>query len=97
MRADVVVDVQLAVTEAASNAVRHSGCSSFQVEGWVDGRSLVVCVWDRGAGVDEANPGFGVGLEIIRGVARTVDVEHTSPGTRITMQFDQRADDDIGS
>jgi anti-sigma regulatory factor (Ser/Thr protein kinase) len=88
---DLVVDVQLAVTEAAGNAVRYSGCTTFQVDGWVRGQSVIVSVWDTGVGLDSPAPGLGVGWKVIRSVAASVDIEHTHPGRRVTMRFDRPA------
>lgn len=87
---DVVADVELAVSEAATNAVRHSDCSEFDMHGWVDGRRVVVSVSDRGLPRPTASPGLGLGWQIIRRVARSVDIEDTHPGTRVTMWFDRR-------
>lgn len=90
-RSNLVADVQLAVSEVATNAVRHSGCSSFDVRACMDECWLVVAVADRGPGLEAANPGLGIGLEIVRGVSTSVDIERTAPGTRVTMRFDRRA------
>jgi serine/threonine-protein kinase RsbW len=87
MHADLVADVKLAVSEAATNAVRHSGCSSFEIHGHIDGASLIVSIVDRGQGVDAANPGLGLGMEIIRGLTESLEIDHVAPGTRITMRF----------
>ena len=81
----VMSDVQLAITEAASNAVRHSGGADFEVLGQVTESSLIVSVWNRGQ-VD-VHPGAGVGLEIMHGLAESVDFENTRPGARVTMRF----------
>lgn len=91
MRRDLVTNVELAVSEAATNAVRHSGASTFEIECRVEGRSLVVTVSDRGGGSETANPGAGLGLHIIHGVAEAVHIERTGPGTCVTMRFDRRA------
>lgn len=87
---EVVADVQLAVSEAATNAVRHSDCTEFDMHGWVDGCSVVLSVSDRGAPRATAGPGLGLGWQIIRRVAQAVDIEHTHPGTRVTMWFSRR-------
>jgi anti-sigma regulatory factor (Ser/Thr protein kinase) len=87
IRGDIVSDVQLAVTEAATNAVHHSGCEDFEVQGWMGDSTLIVSVWDQGQGRDDPKPGAGLGTRIIRALADAVDFEHTEPGTRVTMRF----------
>jgi serine/threonine-protein kinase RsbW len=87
LRHDTVADIQLAVTEAAANAVRHSGCDEFEIRGWVEGPSLTVCVSDGGRGLREPDPGAGLGIPILRQLAESVDFEATEPGTRVTMRF----------
>jgi serine/threonine-protein kinase RsbW len=87
VRHETVADIQLAVTEAAANAVRHSGCDEFEVRGWAAGQSLTVCVWDQGRGLRERNPGAGLGIGILRALAESVAFEDTRPGTRVTMRF----------
>jgi serine/threonine-protein kinase RsbW len=84
---ETLADIQLAVTEAAANAVRHSGCDEFEIRGWTTGPSLTLCVWDRGRGVRDPNPGAGLGIRILRQLAESVDFEATEPGTRVTMRF----------
>jgi len=84
---DLNAAMQLAVTEAAANAVRHSGCDDFEVRGSTSGAALVLCVWDQGRGLADRNPGAGLGTGIIRAVADSVDFEDTRPGTRVTMRF----------
>ncbi len=87
MPADLIANVGLAVTEAAANAVRHSGCDDFEVRGWASDAILTVCVWDQGRGLDDPDPGAGLGIRIIRALAESVDFEDTHPGTRVTMRF----------
>ena len=87
IRGDVVADVQLAVTEAATNAVRHSACVDFEIQGWVRHTTLIVSVWDHGRGRGDPDPGAGLGTRIIRALAQSVDFEDTQPGTRVTMRF----------
>jgi len=91
IRGDLVADVLLAVTEAAANAVRHSACVDFEIQGWTRHATLIVSVWDRGRGRGEPDPGAGLGTPIIRALADSVDIEDTQPGTRVTMRFPRRA------
>lgn len=87
IRGDVVADVQLAVTEAAANAVRHSACDEFEIQGWIRHAALIVSVSDQGPGRGDPEPGLGVGITVIRALADSVDFEDTHPGTRVTMRF----------
>lgn len=91
MRKDLIPDVALAVTEAAANAVRHSGCEHFDVQGWVSGGTLVIEVTDNGRGRGDPEPGLGLGTGIIRTLAQAVEFEETRPGTRVTMRFDRHS------
>jgi anti-sigma regulatory factor (Ser/Thr protein kinase) len=87
---DRILEIQLAVTEAVSNAVLHSGCTHLDVEGRMSGESLIISVTDRGTVRSDAGPGLGVGLEIMRRLAQCVDFDHTGSGTRVTMRFDRQ-------
>jgi serine/threonine-protein kinase RsbW len=84
---ETIADIQLAFTEAAANAVRHSGCDEFEVRAWTGDGCLTVSVWDQGQGLRDHDPGAGLGIRIIRALARSVDFEPTQPGTRVTMRF----------
>jgi anti-sigma regulatory factor (Ser/Thr protein kinase) len=79
--------VQLAVTEAATNAVRHSGCAEFEIQGRMSDATLLVSVWDQGPGRDDPEPGAGLGTRIIKALTDSADFERTDPGTRVTMRF----------
>ena len=87
IRGDVVADIQLAVTEAAANAVRHAACVDFEIQGWMRRATLIVSVWDQGRGRGEPEPGAGLGTRIIRVLSDSADFEDTQPGTRVTMRF----------
>jgi serine/threonine-protein kinase RsbW len=84
---ETVADIQLAFTEAAANAVRHSGCDEFEVRAWASPGCLTISVWDHGDGIPDRDPGAGLGIRIIRALAASVDLEATRPGTRVTMRF----------
>jgi anti-sigma regulatory factor (Ser/Thr protein kinase) len=86
---NLLPDVQLAVTEAAANAVRHARCDYFDVDARLTDERLIVSVSDRGPGNPHASPGLGYGKEIIRTLATSVEFEDTKPGTRVTMRFDR--------
>jgi serine/threonine-protein kinase RsbW len=84
-------DIQLAVTEAVANVVRHAGCDEFEVTAGLTEEMLIVSVSDPGPGRPQADPGLGVGREIIRKLTTSVTYEETTPGTRVTMRFDRHA------
>jgi serine/threonine-protein kinase RsbW len=85
---EAIADIQLAFTEAAANAVRHSGCDEFEVRAWTGDGCLTVSVWDQGHGLRAGDPGgAGLGIRIIRALAGSVDFEATESGTRVTMRF----------
>ena len=79
--------IMLAVSEAASNAVRHaypegrSGCE-FRVHARVDADRLLVAVEDDGVGLDARSrqPGLGVGIPLISQL--TAAVRLASPPDR---------------
>ena len=81
--------MQLAVTEAVTNAVRHAGCEYFEVSARLSGKSMFVA--DRGSGWEaKTGQSLGLGIAIIQELAQAVDFEHTDPpGTRVTMRFDR--------
>jgi anti-sigma regulatory factor (Ser/Thr protein kinase) len=87
MPGDLVASVQLAVTEAAANAVRHSDCVDFEIRGRISDATLIIFVWDQGRGRGDPDPGAGLGTGIIRALADSVDFDDTHPGTRVTMRF----------
>ena len=87
----LIADVQLALTEAATNAVRHSGCADFETQGWASNATVTVCVLDQGPGRDDPNPGGGMGTNLIRMLADSAEFQNAQPGTRVVMRFDRRA------
>jgi anti-sigma regulatory factor (Ser/Thr protein kinase) len=90
-------DVLTAVGEALANAVEHAydECDPGKVELFVrtdDGatETLLVDVVDRGRFIErDPRPGRGLGLRIVRAIARTVSID-TEGGTRVQMIFDAR-------
>ena len=86
--------IQLAVTEAMTNAVRHAGSDFFEVKARCTDESLIVSLSDAGPLRREPAPGqsLGLGIAIIRELADCVCFEHTDPGTRVTMRFDRHPD-----
>ena len=87
-----VYDLKLAVTEAATNVIRHAAVEKFQVEYRVLFRAVEVVVVDRGGGFDvgsfKATPGEhgGFGLAVIQSLVDEVAVDSTAEGgTRLRM------------
>jgi anti-sigma regulatory factor (Ser/Thr protein kinase) len=87
IQGDLLADVTLAVTEAATNAVHHSTCVDFEIQGWMRHATLIVSVWDHGRSRSDPQPGAGLGTRIIRALTQSVDFVDTKPGTRVTMRF----------
>ena len=86
-----VYDLKLAVTEAATNVVRHAEVGSFQIEYRVLPGAVEVTVTDAGGGFDvgelsgKPSEQGGFGLTVIRGLVDSVVVDSTSDGTRLKM------------
>ncbi len=86
-----VYDLKLAVTEAATNVVRHAEVGSFRIEYRVLPGIVEVTVTDAGGGFDvgelSGKPGEhgGFGLTVIRGLVDDVTVDSTAEGTRLRM------------
>jgi serine/threonine-protein kinase RsbW len=87
-----VYDLKLAVTEAATNVIRHAAVGSFQIEYRVLPQVVEITVSDEGGGFDVekliGNPGEhgGFGLAVIRSLVDDVILDSTAGGgTRLTM------------
>lgn len=86
-----VYDLKLAVTEAATNVVRHAEVGSFRIEYRVLPGAVEVTVTDAGGGFDieelSGKPGEhgGFGLAVIRGLVDDVTVDSTAEGTCLKM------------
>jgi anti-sigma regulatory factor (Ser/Thr protein kinase) len=81
-------DITLSTSEAASNAVEHAyGAreATFSVRCERDGPDVTVTVVDDGRWRTVRPRGGGRGLEIMRGLMDTVDVDSSEQGTRVTM------------
>ena len=92
MDAADVADVQLAVTEAAANAVMHGyaeATGELSVSAVVRDGELAIVIADTGGGFDERreSDGLGVGLSIIATVADRMRIVSTPGGTEIHMAF----------
>jgi anti-sigma regulatory factor (Ser/Thr protein kinase) len=94
---DRVDDFALAVTELATNSVRHGGGES-TVRVWTDRESIVCQVNDNGHITDvlagrtpvHANDPGGRGLLLVNRLADLVRTQTTSSGTAIQVRFDLR-------
>jgi anti-sigma regulatory factor (Ser/Thr protein kinase) len=87
-----VADVQLAVTEAATNAVMHGyaeATGELTLSAVVQDGELAIVIGDTGRGFDEQceSPGLGVGLSVIAIVADRLRIIATPGGTEIHMAF----------
>jgi len=87
-----VADVQLAVTEAATNAVMHGyaeATGELTLSAVVEDGELAIVIGDTGRGFDERreSPGVGLGLSIIATVADRLRIIATPRGTEIHMAF----------
>lgn len=86
-----VYDLKLAVTEAATNVVRHTTVESFQIEYKILPRTVEITVIDRGGGFDvkelSEEPGEhgGFGLAVIQSLVDEVVLDSSSDGTRLKM------------
>ena len=89
--------VRLAVSEAATNAVRHAYddgriAGEIRVSADVDAddrQVLVVAVSDDGPGLHPRpdSPGMGLGLPLIAQSALSVDITNNAPGVTVSMRF----------
>jgi anti-sigma regulatory factor (Ser/Thr protein kinase) len=92
MSADAIADVQLAVTEAATNAVMHAYAETdgdLTVTATRQDGELAIVIGDTGPGfVDrDDSPGMGVGLSVIATVARRMRIVSAPGGTEVHMTF----------
>jgi serine/threonine-protein kinase RsbW len=89
----VLADVALAVSEAATNVVRHAyddgEAGRVQVVADLEGDDLQVVVSDVGHGIRPGSPpGLGMGLSIIASVADDFSVSPQDPrGMQVWMRF----------
>lgn len=88
---DLCADVALAVSEAVTNAVKHSGVGAKESitltadikDGWLD-----IVVRDRGRGFGTAeSDGLGLGLSIIARLSARMTICQEGRGTEVRMSF----------
>src|SRR5262245_9643016 len=100
MSDEIVADLKLALTEAASNSVRHAYAQhegSVEVTYELQRRRLVIEVNDDGAGFDPAEDGLpgdleslsegGLGIAIIRAVADEFSLTRGAGGRGSCLRF----------
>lgn len=86
-----VYDLKLAVTEAATNVIRHAAVESFQIEYRALPRAVEITVVDRGGGFDveeltgKPDEHGGFGLAVIQSLVDEVIVDSTVSGTCLKM------------
>ncbi|HEY0388123.1 MAG TPA: ATP-binding protein [Gaiellales bacterium] len=88
--------IALAVSEAATNVVRHAypgrrGMIDFEAES--DGNELRIRIADAGVGMAAESPdrGLGAGLRIMRGLAQTRVASRPGAGTEVELVFPLRS------
>jgi anti-sigma regulatory factor (Ser/Thr protein kinase) len=84
-------DIQIAVTEACANCVRHAydaleEDSAYRLEARIDADNLVMVVSDYGVGLSGSTPGLGMKL-IHRAADRVLVTSPAGHGARIEMHF----------
>ena len=89
---DGIGDIQLAVSEAATNAVVHAYRETegqLHVAARVDGEELVVVVCDTGSGLAPRSdsPGLGLGMPLMASVTLRFHVVSQGAGTEVHMTF----------
>jgi anti-sigma regulatory factor (Ser/Thr protein kinase) len=87
-----IADVQLAVSEAATNAVMHAYADApgeLAVTAAIRDSELEIVIGDTGPGIADRpdSPGIGVGLPLIATVAARLRIISHSGGTEIHMAF----------
>jgi serine/threonine-protein kinase RsbW len=87
-------DIQIAVSEACTNVIKHAydplSPGMLEVQGVLDGDEIVVRVRDNGPGMRPSGaPGLGVGLALIAALTIRMEVGHDADGAhQVSMVFD---------
>ena len=88
---DDVYDLKLAVTEAATNAIRHAAVEYFEIKYHTLPDAIEITVSDAGGGfevndlTDIPDSQGGFGLAVIRSLVDEVAIESTVEGTQLRM------------
>jgi serine phosphatase RsbU (regulator of sigma subunit)/anti-sigma regulatory factor (Ser/Thr protein kinase) len=83
-------NLELAITEAASNVVRHAygpGAASFEIQASRYGNTIELTVSDDGSWRAPRASNSGRGLPLIEAVCDTVEIDRTDTGTVVRMQW----------
>ena len=102
---DVTADVEVALTEAATNVLKHAGeGDSYEVSAGIDGQMVVIEIVDRGVGFDATELGHGAasdgaeegrGIQLMRELVDQVTFErHDSHGTVVHLEKRLEWDED---
>ena len=88
-------DIQLAVTEACANVVRHAypdGRGDVLCQCEATDEAIVIRVSDWGLGTEEpsAQPGLGLGIPLIERLSDRLTQRRTDGVTLVEMCFDRR-------
>src|SRR5919199_752486 len=82
-------DVQVSCHEACSNAMEHAYRfreATIAVDGAFDGREVRLTVSDRGGWREQRDSDRGRGLDLIRALRESVEVEPSEEGTAVVMR-----------
>jgi len=85
-----VGDVKLAVSEAATNVVRHASPDdegTVTVLALAEGGELRIVIRDTGTGMTPRSNSPGLGLPVIAAVTDSTEVISTGDGTEVHMTF----------
>jgi serine/threonine-protein kinase RsbW len=86
------VDIQLAVTEACANVVRHAypqGPGPIRCDARLVDGAVVVCIRDWGCAFSDpaADPGLGLGTSLMESLADRVDRSHVDGEKLVALTF----------
>jgi anti-sigma regulatory factor (Ser/Thr protein kinase) len=85
--------VALAVSEAATNVVRHAyahpGDEHMEISVAETAEGFVVAITDHGVGMDTdiGFPGIGLGLPLMHAQSTKVEIDSNTTGTTVTLHF----------
>jgi PAS domain S-box-containing protein len=84
-----IAEITTACGEAATNAIEHAGTGNgfgFEVSGRREGHEVKIEVRDHGAWRPEREDDHGRGLDLMRTLMDSVDVEPSPQGTRVSLR-----------